>query len=222
MAELNIATRDLQLEILSKMLEKDPTGSPGPQILKAGTLRSGYFGTVAAHELISGDALALAIGLSAGIAQNSDAGWLKWAKDNKIIFVAKKTLRNTISWDQIDAVGAVFGTKTISIGEKTYKVRLLTGGDADPASTPGGEWNQIMYGAHIDEVPTWDQFSNCSLLVHGECGNGSYNWCQEASASNTDARVTRGWTGISAFQKTILSSIADKDRGWRPVLELLS
>lgn len=203
------------------VLDEDPTGSPGPQRLAAGTLDLGFFGYTWPDELITGNALASNIGLSAGTAQFSDAGWLKWVKDGTIMFVARKPFRHTISWDQIDARGAVFGTRTVSIGGKTYKVRLLTGGNANPASAAGGEWNQIMYGTHRDEFPAWASLSDCGLHVHGDCGFGFRSWCQETSSSNSANRVLRGGlSGVTLFDVST-SSDTNAHYGWRPVLELV-
>ncbi len=57
----------------------------------------------------------------------------------------KKTLRHSISWNQIDAVGAVYGDTRVKIGKFSFKVRLLTGGQYPG----GGEWNDLMYGGCI-------------------------------------------------------------------------
>ncbi len=228
--ELNIATKELQEAIkqdtellLTKVApapEQDPYDTPGPQTLKTGTLDFGYFGFVSAVELITGDALALDIGLSVGTAQFSDAGWFKWAYNQKILFVAKKTFRHSISWNQINAIGAVFGTKTVSIGGKTYKVRLLTGGNGQPASEGGGEWNMVMYGVHQNYLPPWDYCNDQDLQTHNSHGNGSYSWCQETSSANPSNRVRRGNNGVSYFN-TVTSSDTPPSTGWRPVLELL-
>ena len=228
--ELNIATKELQEAIkqdtellLTKVApapEQDPYNTPGPQTLKTGTLDFGYFGFVSAVELITGDDLALEIGLSPGTAQFSGEGWFKWAYNQKILFVAKKTFRHNLSWDQIHAIGAVFGTKTASIGGKTYKVRLLTGGNGQPASEGGGEWNMIMYGVHQNYLPPWDYYNDQDLQTHNSYGNGSYSWCQETSSSDASRRVFRGGLGVSNFGTTT-SSFAYTYLGWRPVLELL-
>lgn len=212
-------TTELLARMESIVLEKDPYGAPGPNELLAGTLDYGYFGTAAADELITGSALASSIGLSQGTAQFDDVGWLKFALDRKILFVACRTFRHSISWDAINAVGAVFGTKTVSIGGKKYKVRLLTGGNANPASVAGGEWNMLMYAVHQDEWPTWEHFTDRFLHTHNTCGNGSYSWCQETSSTDSAYRVYRGNTGVSNFS-TNTSSYANDDCGWRPVLEI--
>lgn len=201
----------------------DHAGTPGPQSTRKHFNGGAYFGFTPANELISGDALALQIGLSAGTSQHSDAGWLKWMKDGAVMFVAKKALRNNVSWNNINAVGAVFGSKTVNIGGKTYKVRLLTGANADPGGATGGEWNIVMYGAHINELPMWDSFDDCGLLVSSDCGTGSYNWCQEVSSSNSANRIVRGGgpEGVASIALTSAASAANVNYGWRPVLELV-
>jgi len=208
------------LEHVGPAPAQDPYGTPGPQIIKVGDLDFGYFGFVSAAELITGNTLASNISLSAGTAQFSDAGWFKWAYNQKILFAAKKSFRHSISWDQIHAIGAVFGTKTVSIGGKTYKARLLTGGNGQPASEGGGEWNMVMYGVHQNYLPPWDYYNDQDLQTHNSYGNGSYSWCQETGSADASFRVYRGFFGVSAFG-AYLSSSAGTDYGWRPVLELL-
>ncbi|MFY9376721.1 MAG: hypothetical protein WAP58_00785, partial [Peptococcia bacterium] len=189
----------------------DHWGTPGPGYLAAGSMNEGYFGFVSAGQLISGASLAQAIGLSAGTSQFSDAGWLKWVKNNKIMFVAKKTLRHSIAWDQIDAVGAVFGDKTVVIGGFTYKVRLLTGGK----HPGGGEWNVLMYGVHKDQSPNWDSFNDTDL--HVGTGNGHRSWCQEVQGGLYTLRGGEGITGFIGSTPENKTSI----NGWRPCLELV-
>ena len=232
MAEIDLATKSLQVaikadteELLTKIesvgLEQDPYNTPGPQTLKIGTLDLGYFGFVAANELITGNALTSEVGITEGTAQFSDAGWFKWAYVKKILFVAKKTFRHSISWDHINSKGAVFGTKTVAIGGKTYKVRLLTGGNGQPASGGGGEWNMIMYGVHQNYTPPWDYYNDQDLYTHNTYGSGSYSWCQETSSSQSSYRVSRGYTGVATFGPDTSSSTTTA-RAWRPCLELIS
>lgn len=222
MQVLNLATlekQDEMLDILRNIQPVDISGAPGPQVLKAGTMKAGYFGVTSSVDLISGDALALAIGLSAGTAQNSDAGWLKWIKDGTLMYVAKKPFRHTISWDMINNANAVYGSLAVEIGGRQYLVRLLTGGNNNPALSANGEWNMIMYGVHKDQQPNWDNFEDADIVV-GD-GNGRLTWCQETSASNAAYRVTRGSAGVTYFY-TDPSSGTNVIYGWRPVLELVS
>jgi hypothetical protein len=129
--------------------------------LVAGTYEQGYYGEVSSVDFINGDALATQIGLTTGTAFNSDAGWLKFSLDYKTLYVSKRPFRYSVSWDQINAVGAVFGTTQVTINGKTYKVRLLKGrGDNlinaavkgyDVPATHGSEWNRLMY--HVAGAP---------------------------------------------------------------------
>lgn len=149
---------------------------------------TGYYGLVPFTDLISGDSLASTIGLTAGLAQDSEAGWLKFyvgpdAACNRgstayVIFVAKMPFRNNLSWNNIDTAKAVDGSDAaITIGDYDYKVRLMQGADADPstytygtncADNPGenSEWNALMYRIHED-VP------NCASPTEGMPGGSS-------------------------------------------------
>jgi hypothetical protein len=156
------------------------------------TTDTGYYGLVTSADLTDGPTLASDIGLSAGTAFNNDAGWLKFYvgpaadcnKDGvaKVLFIAKETIRNNLSWDDIYLAGAVYGTgdngtasastgttatqdAQVTYGGTTYKVRLLTGSATDPAAEAynnqscaddaggGSEWNDLLYRVHT-AVPT--------------------------------------------------------------------
>lgn len=182
----------------------------GSNTIVAGDSSYGFYGEVSSEDLISGDDLAILIGLSAGTAQNSDSGWLKVVDKNKMLLIAKKTFRYTISWDNINAVNGVFG-RTISIDGVKYVLRLL--------STT--EWDRFMYPLHTDHPSgssVWANYSDCDLLVHNSCGNGSYSW---TSTPQSSSRVFRGGTGVS-YSYSNPPSTANVNYGWRPVLEFLA
>ena len=120
---------------------------PGPQELAAGDTNDGWFGEVSAANLFTGVELASILGVTEGVSHNSDAGWLKFASNGKVLFVAKQTLRHSISWDHIYSRGLVYGTDdtgkaprgtlvnqrtTVTVGGNEYIVRLLTGAESDP------------------------------------------------------------------------------------------
>lgn len=200
---------------------------------------------VPASEFITGDVLASQIGLTAGTSQHSDAGWLKFADgvDGKTKYISKKPLRHSISWNHINAVGAVFGSANVSINGGTYKVRLLSGANTNPSTTPNGsfdrpgthgtEWNRLLYrvsaGPFADMANTlasegistgdWAQYTEIDLLPHRKYGNGSYSWCQETGTTG-DTRVGRGYVGVSNSAQSITSDVSAYT-GWRPVLELV-
>lgn len=188
----------------------DFSNAHGNKTIVAGTTDYGFYGEVSSADFISGDDLANLIGLTTGISQNSDAGWLKVVDKNKMLLIAKKTFRHTISWDNINAVNGVFG-RTISIDGVKYALRLL--------STT--EWNRFMYPLHVDHpngVPNWANYSNCDLLVHNSCGKGSYSW---TSTPQSSARVRRGNLGVAYSDSGTPSSVYIS-YGWRPVLEFFA
>ncbi len=152
----------------------DPRIIPGPgegDLDFDSVTDTGYYGEVSAGDFLRGDDLASLIGLSAGTAQHSDGGWLKFKSHGKILFVAKKPFRNNLSWNDINAADAVHGDRQIVVGGRLYKVRLLTGADNDPstytygtscADDPGvgSEWNDLMYRIHEDDP-------NCTDVTEG-------------------------------------------------------
>lgn len=230
-----IMTDGRTLEEVLKYQLDDTSGSPGRAILQVGTLGAGYFGFVSASELITGDDLALMVGISTGSSINSAEGWLKFAYKEKIQFVAKKPFRDGISWDDINSAGCVFGTKTVIIGNLEYRVRLMRGTLTDPnkdsdsdRGANGSEWNALMLPIHIKardgswkfsqyatNVPYWEiDYTDTDLLTKES------SLCQETRGSNVEESVTRGgWDASDLWygQKAI--------RGggyyWRPVLELI-
>ena len=227
----------------------DTSGSPGSANLIAGTMQAGFFGEVSASELISGDALASEIGISQGTSQNSTVGWLKFAWKGKILFVAKKAFRNSISWDHINNANAVYGDKSVVIDGLSYKIRLLKGANKDPAGAykgsicHGSEWNRLMLPIHQEaisknwaypdnvesDIPVWahslgtgaqNRYTDEDLLTKKGYGSGSYSWCQEV-AESAAYRVYRGNDGVS-YSDSATSSNTYGYRGWRPCLELVN
>lgn len=153
----------------------DLTGSPGSPFLIAGDMQEGFFGEVPSSELITGDALASQVGISQGNSQHSAAGWLKFAWKGKILFIAKKPIRNSISWDAINTAKCVYGDsgdKTVEIGGLTYKVRLMRALEPsnDPKTTASAnsgtvnhysEWNRLMCQIHEQAIDkSWDYPDN--------------------------------------------------------------
>ena len=196
-----------------------------------------WYGEVSAEELISGNALASLIGLRAGTAQHSDAGWLHVGLDGTELLIAKRPLRRSIAWDNIQNVDAVFGSREIEIKDQRYKIRLAKGAALasntitsgwDNAQTHGCEWNRIFYRltnevyvnalnnkASEDGFIHLANYSEEDLVLDQYYGKGSYSWCQEKSQAY---RLRRGGRGVS-FAYRYASSVALDDNGWRPVLE---
>ena len=189
--------------------------------------------------LITGDELASIIGLTAGTSQFSTEPWLRFNDNGKEIYIAKKPFRYSVSWDQLNAVGAVYGSRTVTIDGKYYNVRLLRGGNGNPTTSgtyfgrdttehQGSEWNRYLYPIHstthvsasnpnTSDISTLAQYTDEQLHLHGSYGNGTYNWCQEVSGSGALNRVLRGGVGVTDGLNSS-SSYTNTFLGWRPLL----
>lgn len=212
-------------------------------LVEVGNSVTGFYGEVGVNELITGDTLAIAIGLDDG-APIADAGWLKFSLDGRVLYVAKRPLRHSISWNSINTVGAVFGTTTVVINGDTYKVRLLKGTNAGPVTrdwgydepyTHGSEWNRLLYrvsanpfgdtrntlGSEGIATGDWASYSEADIgtAMAYTGGNGGLSWCQETGTTGT-TRVSRGNSGVSHSTQDISSNVTTY-LGWRPVLELV-
>ena len=209
------------------------------------TTDTGYFGEVSSAALMTGDALASDIGLTAGTSQHSSEGWLKFYVGTNadcnyykrlnnfakpyVIYIAKKPYRHTVSWDDIYARGAVYGSGDIGVeptvidvkqdasvtkSGKTLSVRLMTGVDTDPmgfynkgcAANVGGksEWNQLFYRIHTD-IPTCPAADN----YDGGPQIGG-NW---ANFTNSDLVVGAGDGRLTWTQETY--SVSPTTRAYR-------
>jgi hypothetical protein len=208
-------------EILGTQAVIPPETGPGEKFVLAGDDALGWYGTVAATDFINGPDLALAVGLSAGNSLYPDSDWMKFAHQDRILFIPKQCLRHALSWDQLNALGLVYGETTVVIKGLTYKVRLIQGAANDPAlsaTDAGREWNDLIYRVS-DGDPTqtfWARYTNAELNVAG--GNGTYTWCQEKYSSSD--RVYRGLNGVTSMN-TVSTTYTGVAIGWRPVLELV-
>jgi uncharacterized repeat protein (TIGR02543 family) len=157
---------------------------------------------------------------------NTTTNYLKFENtDGTVLFVAKTPVKHTISWDAINGGNAtqnagnvnsgVYGAMQKTINGETYKIRLLTGGNANPASSAGGEWDHLLVALNTYNSSVY----NDAYFGTGS-GNGRRSWTQEQHSSGSSARVHRGYDGVSSF-RTNYSYNANSDHGWRPALELV-
>jgi hypothetical protein len=84
-----------------------------PTTLIAGDSNAGFYGETAGSQLITGTALASAIGLGAGSDINSTGGWLKFSWKGKPLYIAKMPFRDSCPWQYIYQCGAVYGDDTV-------------------------------------------------------------------------------------------------------------
>jgi len=199
---------------------------PGPSNLVAGTMESGYFGEVSANDLITGEDLCTEIGLSEGTLQHSDENWLKFANQGKILFIHKKTIRHSVSWDAIYDAGAVYGDgllagetgaehhnphngavrqdTTVTIDGSTYKVRLMKGAGSDPtdsyADDDRGSLDRDENGNIID--PDWfegmrNEWNALMLPIHANADGNNWAYPDYVPANVPDWEI--GFTDEDLF-----------------------
>ena len=216
---------------------------PGPRILRAGDLQAGFYGEVPASEFITGDELCRLAGITQGGSQFSDEPWLKFSYLNETIFVAKKPIRYSISWDHINEKGCVFGEKTVETQGFKFKVTLLkakTEGKQNDSSAYKGSinhnsmWNRLMGQVHEKAPSNWEykenmentlvnwgiNYTDKDLHTHYDHGDGSYSWCQEYGES-TSYRMGRGYDGVSGSGSNRTGNVYGY-YGFRPALILIN
>ena len=173
-----------------------------------------------------------------------DDGWLKYKYNGKYLYIAKKPLRYSVSWDSLYLLGAIYGTPndpgpystendydpreifinqdaTITKNNFKYKIRMLTGGNKNPVTSAGGEWNKLITTA---KDGTFDNLTNEDLHTYavgpGPSINAAVSWCQETTTHEYPRfRLTRG-SDDSSFSASVASNTSNIF-GWRPVLELI-
>ncbi len=116
-----------------------------------------FDGEITGNQLISMQDLATLLGVTEGVPFNLDTNWLKFNVNETTLYVAKKPIRHSLSWDHLNGLNTVNGSREINIGANRYKVRLLGGVNSEATEvTPGydtppthnSEWNELMYHIH--------------------------------------------------------------------------
>ncbi len=219
---------------------EEGTFGAGPQVLIAGDSTSGFYGEISSECFANGDQLAAAVDLSQGTVFNNNTAWLKFSLDDKILLVPKKPLRYNVSWDHLNALGIVAGSKQITIGVHTYKIRLIRGSNQSPSTRPSppnkydaaqsnnSEWNRLFYPI-VDKAGTspegivygkWAKYPTVEFGIQETLPTtGVLNWCQEMT-TDVNVAVMRGYQGVNWFHGGHANS-TDAGFGWRPVLELV-
>lgn len=216
------------------LLEKVPQ-PPEPDV---------YFGEIATADFITAGALTTAVGMDAvGSVTNADSPWLKFKIKGKTLYTTKKPLRHGITWNGLNALGLVFGTKTIVIGGLTYKVRLPTGANTSSPNVfntghMGGDFNDMIYPVYggvslsqpaVQAYPRWAAFTDAALglnTVKSPIANGALTMCQELAANG--GYLVRGYNdndnaGVAQLLAGwyVAGATVQLYSGWRPVLELV-
>lgn len=137
---------------------------------------------------------------STNLTFTGDATFLNFKNGNNHIFVCDRVCRN-IDWNKLNTEGLIAG-KEISIGDKKYTCRLLTGGDSNPSTAAGGEWDSLI----VKFVP-----ANTDSYW-----SDSYTWCKETASNNASNAIIRGGSQANGYT----SGSKSTNYGIRLVLEL--
>lgn len=193
-----------------------------PKLIKKSTIPpSPYIGELASASFISGSALATAVGLSTGTLVNNTTPWLKFVDAGKTFYMPKMIIRTTITWTQLNTLGLILGTKTVVINGLTYKVRVMTGGAADPSNTAGGEYNNYFLrvtNAYPGSDGAWAANTPTDMGWLGGTTSGEMIICKEVSTQG--GHLLRGYPGFAGVWYEP-DDTAYTAYGWRPVLELV-
>lgn len=170
----------------------------------------------------------------------NDAYKIQWREaniDGKKLLICDRVLLTSISWDELNSHGLIFG-KTVTIDGQQYKLRVLTGGSnkRNPDDFSGGfpidnEWDRIIAnesninGLPVPSISDLDKTPNATDLnsQHNQFWNWYYtlSWCQDTYNQNNSFRSGRGYYSPK-FYSSNLSSGTPVTFGWRPVLETIS
>lgn len=209
-----------RLLYMSQKLDSIQVSGPGPMYLIGGDLNAGFCGELPSSDLIDTAALSSLLGFNSGSILNAAPGWLKFSYEGTPLFIAKKPLRYNLSWISINTAGLVYGSRIITIAGNNYRVRLMLGGNTDPASGNGREWDKLIYPITSERGGQWANYSSSDLIFGS--GSGRYTWCQEKIAGNTGNALCRGGASLTSFGSGNPASSSNSNYGWRPVLELVS
>lgn len=136
----------------------------------------------------------------------------------------------------------VIQDRKVTIGDNTYRVRLMKGAKENPARTLntdqgaiGSEWNELIIPMHVEsKLKTWKykeqigeseywgaDLTNDDLNITLSVAEGYATWTQEVSDALSINRIVRGGAGVGeSFSHG--SWTVNGRSGWRPVLELQS
>lgn len=196
---------------------------PGPDTLVGGDETDGFYGEFAATEFITGDALAAAIGLSAGSSYFSDAPWLKFSLDGRTLYTPKQPHRNVLGALDVAAVGALDGTATVVIGDFTYKVmgwKVVANPPspntmgADLPEHAGSEWARLMHRICVD-VPATQSGANWVEYTKADLNIGDI---YEITGDPCDS-TTYPYAIINNLNYLNRTTGGGTSQRWRPVLE---
>lgn len=196
---------------------------PGPLTLKKGDQQRGYFGEAQSSEFgVFGDGSQIGKGLDAttlaaqlnitqGTMTNNTVTWQKFYWQGDVWYIASKPIRYNVTWNDINAAGAVFGTTTLKMSKGIFYPYLLTGGEVGNTSDDN-MWDKLLRPLLAGGF--WNTNYSADQLQFWRDRNASYMWCQEGS---TEYKTIR--QGSKGEIKSEMSASWRSDyAAWRPAL----
>ena len=138
----------------------------------------------------------------------------EYAQKNKYphsLFIADYAVTHTVSWDDLNTAGLIFG-KDYATGGVNYTLRAPSvgsdnrgSGDSERGTPQSNEWDRIL---DKDEgyIKNW---------------NGIYSWGQDTTRYSSSYRAFRGYNSARYWFDN-LATRSFLDIGFRPVLEILN
>jgi hypothetical protein len=222
---------------------------PGPQQLLFGDQNLGFFGEVAASDVLTSAALATQISELATYSQiNAGDPWLKFVYNGKYLFIAKRPLFNLLTWNKLYGAGLIYGTddngtfnngaptnqiRLVGTGPYRFKTRTLTNDAVDPSTLA-----YTAPGSYGTDIGTYHA-SMWTDLLYRICTRGmGAAYPSDKWAAYTDSQITSGSEilretissdstknmsrpGLGGDIRTYYMNTKVSAGSWRPVLELV-
>ena len=138
----------------------------------------------------------------------------EYAQKNKYphsLFIADYAVTHTVSWDDLNTAGLIFG-KNYASGGVGYTLRAPSvgsgntgSGDSERGTPQSNEWDRIL-DKNSGYIKNW---------------NGIYSWGQDTTRYSSSYRAFRGYNSARYWFDN-LATRSFLDVGFRPVLEILN
>ena len=138
----------------------------------------------------------------------------EYAQKNKYphsLFIADYAVTHTVSWDDLNTAGLIFG-KNYASGGVDYTLRAPSvgsdnrgSGDSERGTPQSNEWDRIL-DKDSGYIKNW---------------NGIFSWGQDTTRYNSSLRAVRGYSS-ARFWLYLTATNSGPYVGFRPVLEILN
>ena len=138
----------------------------------------------------------------------------EYAQKNKYphsLFIADYAVTHTVSWDDLNTAGLIFGKNYASDGVD-YTLRAPSvgsdnrgSGDSERGTPQSNEWDRIL-DKDSDYIKNW---------------NGIYSWGQDTTRYNSSLRAVRGYNSARHWGRNT-TTFSTPSVDFRPVLEILN